>query len=411
MARIMCIRSAYFCVAIILCIEFFHLLYPALAAAHQSTPGLSYSSQNVYLPLAQFHLRGIDGPYSTRGNLILGADNRPYLFHGVARDDLEYDCGGDGHYNATELATMGLNNGSGQAYYWGANIVRLPLSESFWLSGNPSQGCSANNYQALVKQVVTTLTTQNLNVMLDLQWTDAGGQTGKVGDYAGDAWAMPDADSVTFWHQVATTYKAYPNVLFELFNEPHELLGWSCWRDGCTIQHDTSGPGGHDRHPFSYQAVGMQTLLDAVRSTGASNLAIVAGLNWGYDLSQIPIFHLNGNNVVYDTHPYPYGSKRLETWDASFGIISASYPVISAESGEYDCKTTYMTPLLRYFDAHDIGWVAWAWTVAGGSPCTYPQLVSNYHGTPQPQMGAFIYHTLQGYLQLLSQEEIPVYRG
>ena len=53
-------------------------------------------AENSYLPLSKFHLRGIDGPYHTQGNLILGADNRPYLFHGVARDDLEYRCAGDG---------------------------------------------------------------------------------------------------------------------------------------------------------------------------------------------------------------------------------------------------------------------------------------------------------------------------
>src|SRR5439155_14988561 len=86
-----------------------------------------------FLPLTKFHLRGIDGPYHTKGNLILGADDYPYLFHGVARDDLEYLCKGDGHYTARELGYMGLGDNTAKETYWGANVVRLPLSEGFWL--------------------------------------------------------------------------------------------------------------------------------------------------------------------------------------------------------------------------------------------------------------------------------------
>jgi hypothetical protein len=130
---------------------------------------------------------GIDGPYRTSGNLILGTDNSPYLFHGIARDNLEYFCKSDGHYTQQDLAYLGLGDTSARATYWGANTVRLPLSENFWLYGSPSQNCSPDEYQALFKQVVDILTGLNLNVMINLQWTNAGGQsTG-----AGDAWAMP----------------------------------------------------------------------------------------------------------------------------------------------------------------------------------------------------------------------------
>ena len=141
----------------------------------------------------------------------------------------------------------------------------------------------------------------------------------------------------------------------------------------------------------------MQTLLNTVRNAGANNLAIVGGMGWGYDLSRIPTYHLAGSNIVYDTHPYPYQDKNPSTWDASFGKISATYPVISAESGEYDCGTGYMSPLLAYFDAHNIGWMGWSW-VALGSPCSYPQVITNYNGTPTPGLGQLIYQRLRSYL-------------
>jgi len=406
-------RIIYVCLALTTACTLFGLVSPTLSsfASSRAMPNVQQSQNQpglAYLPLAKFQLQGIDGPYHTQGHLILDANNKPYLFHGIARDDLEYDCGSDGHYTQQELAYLGPGKSTAQAVYWGANLVRLPLSESFWLYGNPSIGCSAASYQTLVKQVVDTLTTLHLNVLLDLQWTDAGKQAASVGDFAGDAWSMPDQDSVTFWQQVATIYKGYTNVLFELFNEPHESIGWSCWRNGCLITNDSSGTTGHDHHGFTYQAVGMQTLLTTIRQTGANNLALVAGRDWGFDLAEISTYHLDGTNIVYDTHPYPYGEKRAANWDQFFGDTSATYPVMSAESGEYDCKSTYIAPLLDYFDAHDIGWVTWAWVTPNVDACTFPRINNTMTGIPSPGLGQFVHNYMQTYLQMLAGQEIPV---
>jgi hypothetical protein len=140
----------------------------------------------------------------------------------------------------------------------------------------------------------------------------------------------------------------------------------------------------------------MQALVNAVRGAGANNLAIVGGMNWGFDLSGVPQYTVTGGNVVYDTHPYSYSDKLSNTWDAAFGNISNTYAVVSAESGEYDCGVNFMTQLLNYLDAHQIGWAAWSW-VSQGAVCTYPQLVVDYNGTPAPQMGVLIYQRLRSY--------------
>ena len=96
---------------------------------------------------------------------------------------------------------------------------------------------------------------------------------------------------------------------------------------------------------------------------------------------------------------YPYSNKLPSTWDAAFGNISATYPVISAENGEYDFATTYMSPLLSYFDAHNISWLGWSWVVIpGANPCGYPQLISDYTGTPIAGMGELIYQHLLSYV-------------
>lgn len=334
-----------------------------------------------------------NGPYTVKGNTILDAGGKPYLFHGIGRDSLEYSCWGDGHFDRQELSYLGPGANHYAVTYWGANTVRLPLSEGIWLYGQSSQSCSASQYQALVKQTVDTLTNLHLNVILDLQWSDAGGQSTQ----AGGPWAVPDADSVTFWRQVAGIYKAYPNVLFELFNEPHPS-SWTCWLAACSITDTNYSQGCNCTMTVTFNGVGMQALVDAVRGSGAANLVLVAGMNWGFDLSRIAGYPIHGTNIVYDTHPYPYVEKMPNNWDAAFGKISATYPVISAESGEYDCGTSFMSQLLAYFDAHRISWIAWAWVVQG-SQCGYPLLIQDYRGTPVPGMGQLIYQHLRSYLQ------------
>src|SRR5579875_149679 len=360
-------------------------LLPVLMQPHKS----AHASASVAGSLP--YSATANGPYTVQGNQILDANGHQYIFHGIGRDGLEYNCNGDGPLDAAHLAFLGNGSGNGGTY-WGANTVRLPLSEGFWLNGAPGYPCSAQQYQLLVKQVVNTLTSLQLNVVLDLQWTDAGGQSGQ----GGGPWAMPDADSVTFWQQVAPIFSSYSNVLFEVYNEPHPA-SWSCWLNGCAITNDTGYSNDCQcNKTFSYTAVGMQTLVNTVRSTGAKNLILVGGMNWGFDLSQVPNYPITGGNIVYDTHPYPYADKAPGTWDAAFGNLSATYPVISAENGEYDCGTSYLSQLYAYFDAHQIGWMAWAWDVRG-NVCGYPQLVTDYQGTPSVKTGQFVYQYLHSY--------------
>ena len=115
-----------------------------------------------------------------------------YLFHGVGRDSLEFDCSGDGFLDAAHLAFMGPGTSGPGGTYWYANTVRLPVSEGFWLHGDAAQtNCTPANYQAVVKNTINAITALKLNVILDLMWTDAGGQdTG-----SGAGYELPDSDS------------------------------------------------------------------------------------------------------------------------------------------------------------------------------------------------------------------------
>lgn len=157
----------------------------------------------------------------------------------------------------------------------GSNVMRVSLNQNFWLPG--ANGYDAQ-YQARVQTVVTQAKSVGMSVILDLHWSTQGSISQSAGQQV-----MADANSITFWQQVAAAYKNDPEVLFELYNEPHDVP-CNVWMSG--------GSGA-----WGFTVAGMQQLYDAVRGAGANNLVIVGGLNYAYDLTCLKTNPLTGVNV------------------------------------------------------------------------------------------------------------------
>jgi len=236
---------------------------------------------------------------------------------------------------------------------WGANVVRISLNQDFWLAGS--------SYAVTIDQQVTWVNQLGMGAILDLHWNNGAQQN------------MADKNSITFWTSVATRYKSNPWVMFELYNEPHDVT-WSVWLNG-----DSTWSG-------------MQNMYDAIRATGSQHTVIVGGLNWAFDLSGVSSgYAVTGNNIVYATHPYDYPGKQIADWPAAFGSLAATYPVIMTEFGQYCATNTYVADLLNYVEAIGIHWSAWAWYVQG---CAFPSVISDWNGTPYPGVG----ETVQRYM-------------
>jgi hypothetical protein len=236
--------------------------------------------------------------------------------------------------------------------------VRIPLDQDYWLPGSRNY---SNGYNTYIGQVVGWAKQAGLDVILDLHWSDKGDlANSKPGQQR-----MPDKNSVTFWTQVANMFKGDAAVLFELYNEPHDV-SWDVWRSG-----GDSGDG--------FQAVGMQQLYDTVRATGAKNLVVIGGLNWAFDLSGVPSHKINGDNIVYNTHPYAFGGKMPSDWDKGFGFLTATDPVIATEFGDFDCSQGYYESMMTYCNQHNVSWTAWAWYPGG---CGFPAVILDWNGNP-----------------------------
>jgi hypothetical protein len=311
------------------------------------------------------------GGYYVNGNTVCTFDGRAHLFHGVDRPSLEWNSGGQ-NLSRGDFALMGS---------WNANVVRVGLNQDFWLAGSPYFDAS---YASTVDSVISWAEMAGMDVILDLHWSDQG-VLGGCNPSNGCQQLMPDANSQTFWSEVAARYLNDGRVMFELYNEPHDVP-WNVWNAG-----GDTGAG--------WQAVGMQTLYNTVRATGANNLVLIGGLNWAYDLSGVPANRIKGYNIVYTTHPYgtPDGFTRPPSdWDRAWGSLTATDPVVATEFGVLNdtaCTTAYDSQVIQYADQHFAGWTAWAWFPGG---CTFPAIVTDWAGTPSPT-GSIVKPALLGY--------------
>lgn len=289
------------------------------------------------------------GGYYVNGNTICTAGGQPHLFHGVARPSLEWDANGN-HLSAEDFAAMAS---------WRANVVRVALNQDFWLSDSPS---FSSGYAAQVDTTIQWAEAAGLDVILDLHWSDRGDYSVKPGQQP-----MADSHSIEFWKQVATRYKGDGRVLFELYNEPHDVPP-GVWLSG--------GTGGQADYPVA----GMQQLHDAVRSVGANNLVIVGGLNWAFDLSHVTSFAVKGQNILYASHPYNNAVERQpDRWNGSFGYLTKKYPVIITEFGDASgsCSPDWDKMVIAYADSHQASWTAWAWWAGD---CKFPALLTDWQG-------------------------------
>jgi len=303
------------------------------------------------------------------GSRLVDSAGRPVRLRGVNRSGAEYACAQgwgifDGPSDSVSVQAIAS---------WQANVVRVPLNETCWLGINGvTPAYSGDTYRRAIADYVARLERSGLFVILDLHWTAAGTAVA-----LGQA-PMPNRDHTPeFWRQVARTFKDDNRVLFDLFNEPFPdnnadtPEAWRCWRDGGSC----SG--------MTYQAAGMQELVDAVRGTGATNVILLGGVRYASTLSgwlaSEPVDPLH--NLAASWHIYNFSwCTTTACWDGEAAPVAREVPLVLGELGQDDGGRTFVDSLMDWMDARQGSYLAWVWDVWGQSL----DLIASYDGTPTP---------------------------
>jgi hypothetical protein len=237
-----------------------------------------------------------------------------------------------------------------------ADLVRFQVSQ-FGL--DPQGPLYSPAYVQEVANAVATARGLGLAVILSLQAQPPAGEPTRC--------PLPDAGAERAWESLSAMFAGDGDVMFELYNEPAVSaapVGWIQWRVGGEIIY----PGG------ACQAVGMQRLINEIRGTAPQNVIIVPGLAGEQSLAGrlhlIDPAHRSDPQLAYGIH-YPSLTRGITFWDKTFGIASASIPVIVTE---WDANsTTGCAPdapaaaqvLLDYLASKQIGVVGFAFDLPG----------------------------------------------
>ena len=319
-------------------------------------------------------------PLHVADNHVVDSEGKRVRLRGVNTASLEWNATGEGHILDTVKTAI---------KDWHATIVRVPLSQDRWFGKAPEQSDDGTAYRALVKQVIDACAAGSCYAMLDLHWSDTGEWGKRIGQHK-----LPDQNSVNFWTSCATAFKNNPAVLFDLYNEPHDVT-WDQWRNGGTITESDRRAG----TSITYPAVGMQAMLDAIRATGANNVVVAGGLDWSYDLSGIltdgPLKDPMGHGVVYANHAYPFKGETVDKWIVRMEKATSRFPVIVSEFGS-DPKggagltgEEWVKSVLKAIAEHDWDFTAWDLHPSAG-----PKLISDWNYTPTPHFGVWVKEAL-----------------
>src|SRR5579859_1071443 len=308
-----------------------------------------------------------------QGNQLLDGSNNVVRFIGVNRSGTEYACvQGWGIFDGpSDLASV-------QAIAsWHVNAVRVLLNEDCWLGINGvASAYGGANYQTAIANYVNLLNQNGIYVELSLIW-------GAPGTYQATYQpAAPDKDhSPALWTSVATTFKSNPNVILGVWGET--IVSWSCFLNGCSNE-ATYGP----QNAF-YTTAGTQELVNAVRSTGATQPIAVPCINYANDCADANGSWLTNkptdplNSLMAEAHIYGKNTcASVACFDNTIAPVAAQVPTIFGETGETydasDCGSTYIQTFMNWADSHGVGYLAWTWDAWGGCGV----LISDYAGTP-----------------------------
>ena len=314
------------------------------------------------------------------GSIIRTADGNAVRLQGVNVASLEWSNMGDQVLESVRVAI----------FDWNCNTIRLPLNQNRWFGEMEQQNDGGRLYRLIVDEIVRYISENGCYVIIDLHNFAIEGQAREIHS-APEIYDMPNMKSVDFWQDVAARYANAPAVLFDLYNEPHDE-SWNVWKFGGWVRTNLTVD-------TTYQSPGMQALLDVVRSTGAENVVIAGGLDWGYDLRGIPEYALDDpyGNIVYGTHIYPWKGNEAD-WNRSVGHVIGRFPILVGEVGcepnsvpwpSYD-PYTWAVEVLSYINEHRLNWTAWCFHPSAG-PC----LIKDWTYEPTPYWGDFVKEALE----------------
>ena len=182
---------------------------------------------------------------------------------------------------------------------WNTNVIRLAM-----YSGE-SEGYSGSNmaqHEALVKKGIDIAIKLDMYVIVD--WHVLADQSPQV----------RKSDALRFFKEISETYGSYPNIIYEICNEPN---GYASWEG--------------EVKPYA------EEVIPVIRKNAPNSLIIVGTPTWSQDIDKALANPLKYDNVLYALHFY---AATHTDWlrDRVTQCVNKGLPVFVSEFGCCDAS-------------------------------------------------------------------------
>jgi len=353
-----------------------------VSGALSLTPAFSFPVSNV--TIRNSGSIGTISPLHVEGRYIKDVFNNTIILRGVNQEGfLDSPNGWWNPEGGGYTSGLGIWNPEAVKYNldgmksWRCNVLRLHTNIQWWLENN-------SGYRQHITDVLTWAQERGIYVIFEPFCVKIGPQY----EMPFPPYIPPEQEAVIpseqafidYWASVATELENFPNVLFELYNEPH----------GNTTARD---------HWFD----AVQKCINAIRATGADQIIIV---QWGYGIgcnlnypppvntaatmNWVELYPLSDpqNNIVYSFHNYRGDfhktvPTRVNIWEyddiklglqyclVDYVINNLTKPVLCGEIGANMWTTgegltqelAYFNNSLTIYNEWNISYLAWVWTI------------------------------------------------
>jgi endoglucanase len=143
----------------------------------------------------------------------------------------------------------------------------------------------------------------------------------------------------------------------------------------------------------------MQSMVNAVRSTGAANVLMLGGEEYSNDLTDWLQYKPTDpdNNLAASWHSYNFNTCDTQScWTSEVEPVMEQVPMIAGEIGENDRAGTYIDSLTSWLESENTSFLAWTWDDWANGCSTGSTLITDYSDDPTPYGAAYeaILHAL-----------------
>lgn len=166
--------------------------------------------------------------------------------------------------------------------------------------------------------------------------------------------------AVEFFQRMARKWGAYPNVLYEIFNEPHGYIG---------VDPNT---GAEAQAAWTWAKIKTYSIavIDSIRAIDPDNIILVGTPTWAQDVDVAARSPITGRtNLVYTLHFYSgtHGAAlrtKAETAMKTIPLFISEWGTSSADGGGGEDRTVYWPESVEWLDWADARMLSWCnWSI------------------------------------------------